>query len=80
MRTYYYTPWGVYLFWCRMTELHKMEEDEEQGFLEDVDKLQTREEHAQNLSILKDQKDKRTRRAKRLPCRSVLLARVCSGC
>lgn len=44
-----------------MTELNKMEDDEEQGFLEDVDTLQTREEHARNLTILKDQKDKRTK-------------------
>lgn len=38
-----------------------MEEDEEQGFLEDVDKLQTEEEHAQNLRILTDHKEKRKR-------------------
>ena len=38
-----------------------MEEDEEQGFLEDVDTLQTEEEHARNLRILTDQKDKRRR-------------------
>lgn len=44
-----------------MTELGKMEDDEEQGFLEDVDTLQTREEHNRNLTILKDQKDKRTK-------------------
>ncbi|CAM9549731.1 unnamed protein product [Laminaria digitata] len=43
-----------------MKELNKMEDDEEQGFLEDVDTLQSREEHARNLTILKDQKDKRT--------------------
>lgn len=36
-----------------------MEEDEEQGFLEDVDTLQTTDEHARNLSILKEQKGKR---------------------
>ncbi|CAM9146294.1 unnamed protein product [Ectocarpus sp. 12 AP-2014] len=47
---------------CRdftMTELNKMEEEEEQGFLEDVDTLQTAEEHADNLAILKDQKEQR---------------------
>lgn len=44
-----------------MTELSKMEEDEEQGFLEDVNKLQTEEEHARNLRILTDQKEKRKR-------------------
>lgn len=38
-----------------------MEEAEEQGFLEDVDTLQTPEEHAENLAILNDQKDQRTR-------------------
>ncbi|CAM9244068.1 unnamed protein product [Ectocarpus fasciculatus] len=42
-----------------MTELNKMEEEEEQGFLEDVDTLQTPEEHAGNLAILQDQKDQR---------------------
>ena len=36
-----------------------MEEAEEQGFLEDVNVLQTAEEHAKNLAILKEQKDKR---------------------
>lgn len=36
-----------------------MEDSEEQGVLEDVDMLQTKEEHAKNLNILKDQKDKR---------------------
>lgn len=44
-----------------MTELNKMEEEEEQGFLEDVDTLQTPEEHAGNLAILQDQKDQRIR-------------------
>lgn len=44
-----------------MTELNQMEEDEEQAFLEDVDTLQTRDEHARNLAILKEQKDKRTK-------------------
>ncbi|CAM9748039.1 unnamed protein product [Pylaiella littoralis] len=43
-----------------MSELSKMEEAEEQGFLEDVDTLQTPEEHAENLAILNDQKDQRT--------------------
>lgn len=38
-----------------------MEQDEEQAFLEDVDTLQTREEHARNLGVLRDQKDKRTK-------------------
>lgn len=42
-----------------MKELSKLEDAEEQGFLEDVDTLQTIEEHARNLAILKDQKDKR---------------------
>lgn len=42
-----------------MKELSKMEDAEEQGFLEDVDTLQTIDEHARNLAILKDQKDKR---------------------
>lgn len=42
-----------------MSELSKMEEAEEQGFLEDVDILQTPEEHAKNLAILKDQKGQR---------------------
>eukprot|EP00903_Cladosiphon_okamuranus_P019894 g18286.t1 len=48
---------------CRdftMSELSKMEEAEEQGFLEDVDTLQTPEEHTRNLAILKEQKEKRT--------------------
>lgn len=38
-----------------------MEEDEEQAFLEDVDTLPTREEHARNLVVLNEQKDKRTK-------------------
>lgn len=38
-----------------------MEEAEEQAFLEDVDALQTDEEHRRNLAILKDQKEKRIR-------------------
>ncbi|CAM9961069.1 unnamed protein product [Hapterophycus canaliculatus] len=42
-----------------MTELSKMEEAEEQAFLEDVDVLQTAEEHAKNLTILRDQKGQR---------------------
>lgn len=44
-----------------MSELGRMEEAEEQGFLEDVDTLQTPEEHTKNLGILKEQKDKRTK-------------------
>lgn len=44
-----------------MSEVNKMEEDEEQAFLEDIDTLQTREEHSRNLQILKEQKDKRTK-------------------
>lgn len=43
-----------------MSELSKMEEAEEQGFLEDVDTLQTPEEHTTNIAILKEQKEKRT--------------------
>lgn len=42
-----------------MSELSKMEEAEEQGFLEDVNILQTAEEHTKNLAILKEQKEKR---------------------
>lgn len=42
-----------------MTELNKMEDAEDQAFLEDVDTLQTDEEHAQNLLTLKEQKEKR---------------------
>lgn len=38
-----------------------MEEAEEQAFLEDVDILQTAEEHGKNLAILKDQKGQRIR-------------------
>lgn len=44
-----------------MSELGKMEEAEEQGFLEDVDTLQAPEEHTRNLVILKEQKSKRTK-------------------
>lgn len=42
-----------------MSELSKMEEAEEQGFLEDVNILQTADEHTKNLAILKEQKEKR---------------------
>lgn len=52
-------PWRTCIVDCSMTELNKMEEEEEQGFLEDVDTLQTAEEHAGNLAILKDQKEQR---------------------
>lgn len=45
----------------RMSELSKMEEAEQQGLLEDVDTLQTPEEHTRNLAMLKEQKEKRTR-------------------
>lgn len=38
-----------------------MEDAEEQGFLEDVDTLQTPEEHTKNLAVLNEQKEKRTR-------------------
>lgn len=49
------------LLLASMSELSKMEEAEEQGFLEDVDSLQTPEEHAKNLAILKGQKGQRTK-------------------
>lgn len=45
----------------RMTELSKMEDAEEQAFLEDVNTLQTIQEHARNLDILREQKEKRTK-------------------
>lgn len=62
-----------------MSELSKMEEAEEQGFLEDVDALQTPEEHATNLGILKDQKDQRTKwvmLCHAMPCYAMLCCAV----
>lgn len=58
----FYMPGVLLLFdMISMSELSKMEEAEEQGFLEDVDTLQTPEEHTKNLAILSEQKDKRTK-------------------
>lgn len=44
-----------------MKELGKMEDAEEQVFLEELDTLQTNEEHARNLAILREQKERRIR-------------------
>lgn len=58
-RALYGDPRGGSTITYSMTELSKIEEAEEQAFLEDVDVLQTPEEHAKNLAILKDQKGQR---------------------
>lgn len=60
-RLYCDSSFSFFLVLDSMSELSKMEEAEEQGFLEDVDILQTPEEHAENLAILKDQKEQRTK-------------------